>query len=419
MVSETVLERLLRYVKIDTQSDPSSESTPSTQKQFDLANLLVKELKELGIENVEITDKCYVYAEIPSNIPQNHPSYNKVPKIGFIAHVDTSPDSSGKDVNPQIIENYQGGDIILPNNNVVIKDDPLENPHLKKCIGHTIVTTDGTTLLGSDDKSGVAGIMTMAQYFVNNPEVLHGPIGIAFTPDEEIGRGADHFDVEKFGCEYAFTLDGELPGEINKETFSADAAVIRCHGRDIHPGFAKDIMVNSMRAMADIVALFPKDMAPETTAGYEPYVHPHNLTGTIEKSELHVLLRAFTTDELAKQHDLINEIIEKVKSNYPKTKIEVEFKEYYRNMVYEIEKKPHGADYLFEAAERVGADPFWEPIRGGTDGSRLSYMGLPTPNIYTGGTNFHSKTEWVSINALELAVKTTIELVKIWQEKSK
>lgn len=418
MVNQTVLERLLRYVKIDTQSDPASETTPSTQKQFDLANLLVKELNELGIKDVEITDKCYVYASIPDNIPADHPAHGKVPKIGFIAHVDTSPDSSGKDVKPNIIENYQGGDIPLEHNGIVIKDDPIENPKLKECIGHTIVTTDGTTLLGSDDKSGCAAIMTMAQYFVNNPDELHGEIGIAFTPDEEVGRGADHFDVEKFGCEFAYTLDGELPGEINKETFSADAATIICHGRDIHPGFAKDIMVNSMRAMADIVALFPKDMAPETTAGYEPYVHPHSLKGSIEKSELHVLLRAFTVDELTEQHKMIEGIVNKVKANYPKTTIEVEFKEYYRNMIYKIEEKNYGAEYLFEAAERTGANPYWEPIRGGTDGSRLSYMGLPTPNIFTGGTNFHSKTEWVSIDALELAVKTTIELIKIWREKA-
>jgi tripeptide aminopeptidase len=259
-----ILERFLRYVKIDTQSDPDSNSTPSTMKQFDLANLLVDELKQLGVNDVEITDKCYVYGTIPSNIPENDIVFSKVPPIGFVAHVDTSPDTTGTNVKPQIIENYQRGDIVLPADpNCVISVS--ENPALVKCIGHTIITTDGTTLLGSDDKSGVTAIMVLVKELLNNPSIVHGDIRIAFTPDEEIGRGANYFDIPKFNCEYAYTIDGEMPGEINKETFSANACIIRTYGRDIHPGYAKDIMINSIRAIADIIALMPKDMSPETT----------------------------------------------------------------------------------------------------------------------------------------------------------
>lgn len=418
-MKDAVLERLLRYVKIDTQSDPTSDSVPSTQKQFDLANLLVKELKEIGLDDVKIDDKCYVYATLPSNIPSDHPAYGKVPAIGFVAHVDTSPDTTGKDVKPQIIENYQGGDIVLPaDKNVVIKDDPIENPNLKKVIGHTLVTTDGTTLLGSDDKSGVAAIMTAVEIMKNDPSILHGDIKIGFTPDEEIGRGADHFDVDGFGCEYAYTLDGEMPGEINKETFSANGAKITVLGRDIHPGFAKDIMVNSIWAMAEIINLLPPNMTPETTAGYDPYIHPHNCTMTVDKSELHLLFRDFKTEGLDDQKKIVENIIAAVQAKYPKVKIELEVKEYYRNMLDDLESNPKGLDYLWEAASNVGANPYWNPIRGGTDGSKLTAKGLPTPNIYTGGQNFHSKTEWVSIDALELGCKTIIELSKIWAEKS-
>ncbi len=412
-----IIDRLVRYVKIDTQSDPESESTPSTQKQFDLANLLVQELKEMGIKDVEIDDKCYVYSTLPANIPSDHPAFGKVPAIGFVAHVDTSPDTTGANVQPQIIESYQGGDIVLPaDNNIVIRMD--ENKALLRCIGHTIITTDGTTLLGSDDKSGVTAIMTSVDYFLKNPEILHGDIRIGFTPDEEIGRGANYFDVAKFNCEYAYTIDGEMPGEINKETFSANGAVVRAYGRDIHPGYAKDIMVNSIRAIADIIALMPRDMAPETTDGYQPYIHPHKFTGSIDKSELHILFRDFKTEGLDTQKEMMEEIINKVQPNHPKTRIEMEVKEYYRNMLDDLEKQPHGLNYLWEACERIGANPYWSPIRGGTDGSRLTAMGLPTPNIYTGGQNFHSKSEWVSIDFLNVAVDTIIELSKVWVEKS-
>ena len=415
-MKKEVLEKLLRYVKIDTQSDPTSNTTPSTMKQFDLANLLVSELKEIGLSNVSIDDKCYVYATLPSNIPAEHPAFGKVPAIGFVAHVDTSPDTSGANVNAKIIENYQGGDIVLPaDNNIVIRMS--ENPNLEKCIGHTIVHTDGTTLLGSDDKSGVAAIMTAMEYLINNPEIIHGDIRVGFTPDEEIGRGANHFDVKGFDCEYAYTIDGDMPGEINKETFSADACKITTYGRDIHPGMAKDIMVNSIRAMADIIALMPKNTAPETTEGYENYIHPYKVSGTVDKSELQILFRDFKTAGLADLKKIVDDIVAQVQPNYPKTRIEVEVTEQYRNMLDTLESNPHGLDYLWEACVRSGVTPYWNPIRGGTDGSRLTEMGLPTPNIYTGGQNFHAKTEWVSIDGLAKAVETVINLVQIWVEK--
>lgn len=413
-----ILERLLRYVKIDTQSDPASSNTPSTQKQFDLANLLVEELKEFGLEHVEISDKCYVYATLPSNIPSNDDAYGKVPAIGFIAHVDTSPDTTGTNVNPQIIENYQGGNIVLPNDTSVVITT-AESLGLAKCIGHTLVTTDGTTLLGSDDKSGVTAIMTAVKYLLDNPQIIHGDIRIGFTPDEEIGRGANHFDVEKFNCKYAYTLDGELPGEINKETFSANACIIRAKGRDIHPGYAKDIMVNSIRAIADVIALTPADMAPETTDGYQPYIHPHKVSGTVEHSELHFLFRDFKTEGLDEQKVMMEKIVAQVQEKHPKVKLELEIVEYYRNMLELLEAQPEGLDYLWEACVRAETNPYWSPIRGGTDGSRLTAMGLPTPNIFTGGQNFHSKTEWVSIDFLAKAVETVIHLTQVWYEKSK
>lgn len=414
---EPVIDKLLRYVKIDTRSDDSSDTTPSTMKQFDLANLLVKELKEIGVKDAEIDEHCYVMATIPSNIPENHPAYGNTPVIAFVAHVDTSPDVSGENVKPQIIENYQGGDIVLPGDtNIVIRES--ENPGLKECYGHKIVTTDGTTLLGSDDKSGVAAIMTMAETLIKNPNIIHGDIRIGFTPDEEIGQGTKFFDLKKFGAKFAYTIDGDMPGELNKETFSADAAVIRVTGRDIHPGTAKNIMINSVRVISDIIEKMPKNMAPETTEGYEPYIHPHTVEGSVGKAEVKCLLRDFKSEGLLVQREMLKKIVAEVQEMYPKAVIEIEFKEQYRNMYDKLTETPEVCDYLWEAAERVGVKPYWKPIRGGTDGSRLTEMGLPTPNIYTGGQNFHAKTEWVSINALEKTVETVLALAQVWVEKS-
>lgn len=409
---KNIIERFTRYAKIDTQSDPFSETIPSTQKQFNLSNMLYNELVEMGYKNVELNEMCYIYAEIPANNPNN----KNLPKIGFVAHVDTSPDRSGENVKPQIVENYQGGDLQLGESNHIIKFS--ENKHLKDCIGHTIITTDGTTLLGSDDKSGVTAIMELAKYYAENPAIEHGAVGICFTPDEEIGRGADKFDLEKFGCEYAYTIDGEMPGEINKETFTADHAWIRCFGREIHPGSAKDIMVNSSRAIARAIELLPKDQAPETTEGHQQYIHPHTVKGNVGFSELMILLRTFIDKDLALQHDFLNKLVEQLKQEFPKTRIELEIKKVYRNMFDVLQENPKGCDYLFEAANRAGVNAEWKPIRGGTDGSRLTEMGLPCPNIFTGGQNFHSEQEWLSVNSLAKTIETMKNLVQVWYEKA-
>lgn len=416
MKKEEIIERFIRYAKIDTQSDPLSTTFPTTMKQFDLSNLLCKELLEMGVSNAIVDENCYVWAEIASNLPSTHPNYGKVPAIGFVAHVDTSPDTTATGCNPQVLENYQGGDIKLGDTDIYIKYD--ETATLKGCIGHTIVHTDGTTLLGSDDKSGVTAIMELMKFMIETPEFLHGTIKICFTPDEEVGRGANRFDIIAFGCEYAYTIDGGLPiGELNKETFSADHAWIRTYGRDIHPGSAKDVMVNSMRAMCAIVEKLPKEMSPECTSGYEPFIHPHNLTAGVQKSELFLLLRDFKTAGLADQKKILEGIIEEVQKEFPKTKIEMEVKAAYRNMYEKLMDNPRGCDYLFEAAKRAGLNAEWSPIRGGTDGSRLTEMGLPCPNIFTGGENFHSKTEFVSIDALMKSIETMKELCFVWAEK--
>jgi len=417
-MNETALERFLRYAKIDTQSQEGSDTYPSTKKQYDLLNLLVEELKQLGIKDVNIDEYGYVFATVPSNIPENHPSFGKIPAIGFLAHVDTSPDSSGTNVKPQIFENYEGQDIELPGDKTKVIT-VAENPNLKKCIGHTIVTSDGTTLLGADDKAGIAAIMTMVQTLQNDSSILHGEIKIGFTPDEEIGEGTKYFDIEKFGAKFAYTVDGDLPGELNKETFSANSAIVIAEGRDIHPGTAKDIMVNSIRAIADVIARLPRDMAPETTEKYEPYIHPHKVDGTVSKSVLKLLFRDFKTSGLDEQKKMLENIIEEVRKLNPKAKISLEIIEMYRNMREELDKNPLVLDCLWEAATEAGAEPYWEPIRGGTDGSRLTEMGLPTPNIYGGGQNFHSVTEWLSVDAMNITVKTLINLVQKWVDKSK
>ena len=416
-MNQAALERFLRYAAIDTQSSEESETYPSTPKQLELLNLLVKELEDVGVPQVTIDTHGYVTASIPSNLPPSHRAHGKVPAIGFIAHVDTSPSASGAHVQPQVIENYMGGDIVLPGNpSVVISSS--ENPELQKNIGKTIVTSDGTTLLGADNKAGVAIIMTAAQTLLNTPSILHGDVRIAFTPDEEVGTGTKYFDMKAFGADFAYTVDGDTPGELNKETFSADSAVITVHGRNIHPGSAKGIMVNSIRAIADIIVRMPKDMAPETTEGYEPYIHPHGLQGEEAKSVLKILLRDFETDGLKIQADKLREIIAEVQPLHPKARIELQITESYRNMRDGLLKDPRVLDCMWEAAKRAGLEPKWVPIRGGTDGSRLTEKGLPTPNIFTGGQNYHGLTEWLAVDGMEKSVATVVHLIQLWVEKS-
>jgi tripeptide aminopeptidase len=417
-MNQTVLDRFLRYIKIDTQSDDNSLSYPSTAKQLDLLNLLHQELKELGLKDASIDQYGYVTATLPGNIPASDPAKGRTPVVGLIAHVDTSPSASGANVMAQIIENYAGGDIVLPGDpNVVLRVD--ENPELKQNIGKTIITTDGTTLLGADDKAGLAIIMTAVQTLINDPSLVHGNIRIGFTPDEEVGAGTKFFDVKQFGAQFAYTVDGDTPGELNMETFSADSATIIVHGRNIHPGSAKNIMVNSLRAMAEIIVRLPKDMAPETTEGYEPYIHPHIIEGEEAKTTLKFLLRDFKDEGLIEQKKILEKIIAEVEPLYPKAKFELVIAESYRNMRNELEKDPRVTDCLWEATKRAGLEPKWFPIRGGTDGSRLTAMGLPTPNIFTGGQNYHCTNEWASLDGMLKSVETVVNLAQIWVEKSR
>lgn len=400
-MKKDLLERFLRYVKINTRSDENSDSFPSTPVQFDLAKVLVKELREMGLDNANVDEYCYVTATLPSNVGES------LPKIGLIAHLDTSPEVTGENVNPVVIEIYSGGDVIV-NKEIDFTIKESENEDLKKCIGHTLVTTDGTTLLGADDKAGIAAIMTAIRYFTQNRSIPHCEIKVVFTPDEEVARGVEKIDLAKIGADFAYTVDGGAEGELNMETFSADAALIEVEGRDIHPGKAKGIMVNSIRVVSEIVARLPKSMTPEKTDGYEPYIHPVSMDCSVLKSSLKLILRDFITEGLGRQKQLLGEIIKDVERIYPDAKIKLEITEQYRNMLDELKRHPEVTGRLFTAAKKAGLNPEWKPIRGGTDGSRLTAMGLPTPNIFTGGSNAHSRTEWLSIDALAKAVETIV-----------
>jgi tripeptide aminopeptidase len=412
---QQLLDRFLRYVKIDTQSDEASKSSPTTEKQKDLSRLLADELRQLGCDDAAMDEWGYVFATIPSNIPSDHPAHGKVPTIGLVAHVDTYFGTSGKDVKPQIIDRYQGGDIALGEGKVITQED---SPNLAKCVGHTIIHTDGTTLLGADDKAGVAEIMTAVAWLRDNPEFLHGPIRIAFTTDEEVGRGTEHFDVEAFGADYAYTLDGSDLGEIEDETFCADTANVTVEGHDVHPGYAKDKLVNALRVTAAIIEGIDTRHLPETTEGREPYLHPYIASGDVTKVELKVLVRAFTVEELEQREAHLNDVVATVSERFPKAKITVDIEESYRNMAYKIREDPKVLDYALEAVERIGVEPKRQAIRGGTDGSRLSYMGLLTPNVWAGGQSFHSILEWVSLEWMTKATEATLETLSVWVEKS-
>jgi len=406
-IMENLLESFLRYVKIDTQSDELSKTYPSTKKQFNLAKLLVDELHELGINNANVDSNCYVTATIKSNYSGKK---QKTPVIGLIAHLDTATNISGENVKPNIINNYDGNDILLPKNDVVIS--VKENPFLNRCIGDTIITADGTTLLGADDKAGIAAIMELARILQTDPSIIHGDIKIAFTPDEEIGQGVKYFDIEKFGADFAYTVDGGLPGNINMETFSANSAKVEFIGVDIHPGKAKNKMINSIRAASDFVSMLPKELSPERADGYEPFIHPHKMNCEVDKSVVEMLFRDFKTSGLNEQKKIVENIIKKIEEKNPGVLVKLTISESYRNMKDYMAGKKEVFEYLWNAVKDVGLDPVWEPIRGGTDGSKLSERGLPTPNIFTGGNNAHSYTEWLSLKALKLTVETLIALVR-------
>jgi tripeptide aminopeptidase len=408
----TVTERFLRYVTIDTQSDPSSPTCPSTEKQKNLGRLLASELREMGLTDAHLDPHGYVYATLPANTER------KVPVICFCSHMDTSPDCTGKNVKPQIVQNYRGGDIVLPADpSQVIR--AAEHPALSSQIGNDIITTDGTTLLGADNKAGVAEIMDAAQFLLDNPQVKHGTIKILFTPDEEIGRGVDKVDLKKLGATFAYTIDGESAGHIEDETFSADGATITIEGVSTHPGFAKGKMEHAIKIASAIVDRLPKDScSPETTEGKQGFLHPISMSGVLERATLSFIVRDFTEKGLKEKEALLERIVKDVMEDYPRSTYRMEVKEQYRNMKEVIDRHPETVEYAIEAIQRAGLKPVRSSIRGGTDGSRLSFMGLPCPNIFAGEHAFHSRLEWVSRQDMEKAVQTIVHLATIWEERA-
>ena len=407
-----VAERLLRYVVIDTQSDPASPTCPSTEKQKNLGRLLAAELKDLGLADAHLDEHGYVYATIPPTTTK------RVPVICFCSHMDTSPDCSGQDVKPQIVRNYQGGDITLPGDpSQVIR--VAEHPELKTQIGNDIVTTDGTTLLGADNKAGVAEIMDATRFLLANPQIKHGTIKILFTPDEEIGRGVDKVDIKKLGADFGYTMDGETVGHLEDETFSADAAVVTIQGVSAHPGFAKGRMEHAIKIASAIVDRLPKDTcSPETTSDREGFLHPTNIGGTLESATLQFIVRDFTEQGLKQKESLLEDIVRDVIRDYPRSSYRIEIREQYRNMKVVLDRHPEVIENALEAIRRAGLTPVKSSIRGGTDGSRLSFMGLPCPNIFAGEHAFHSRLEWVSVQDMEKAVQTIVHLAMIWEERA-
>lgn len=411
-IQHTVLERFLRYVVIDTQSDPASPTCPSTEKQKDLGRLLASELKAMGLADAHLDEHGYVYATIP-------PTTDKaVPVICFCSHMDTSPDCPGKDVKPQIVKNYQGGDIILPGDpSQIIR--AAEHPALADQIGNDIVTTDGTTLLGADNKAGVAEIMDAAKFLIDNPQVRHGTIKILFTPDEEIGRGVDKVDLKKLGADFAYTMDGETAGHLEDETFSADGATVTITGVSAHPGFAKDKMEHAIKIAARIVDALPKDTcSPETTEGKEGFLHPIGITGSLEQAKLSLIVRDFNEQGLKDKEALLQSIVADVMKDYPRSTATVDIRQQYRNMKVIVDQHPQIVENAIEAIRRAGLTPVRSSIRGGTDGSRLSFMGLPCPNIFAGEHAFHSRLEWVSVQDMQAAVRTIVHLARIFEERA-
>jgi len=405
---EKVLERFLKYISIDTQSDPESKTSPSTSKQFDLAGLLVKELEDLGLEDISLDERCYVMARLAAN------EEGLVP-IGFIAHMDTSPDLSGKDVKPRLIENYDGGDIVLDEERGIVTS-LKDYPEIGDFKGQTLIVTDGSTLLGADDKAGIAEIMTGIEFLVNNPQIRHGDIMVAFTPDEEIGCGADYFDVDKFGAKYAYTFDGGQVGELEYENFNAASALVKIQGRNVHPGSAKGKMVNSIYIAGKVMEAFPENKRPETTEGYEGFFHLNDIKGSTEETVLNYIIR---DHDRAKFEDM-KAFFEATISDLSKEhggRISLTIQDSYYNMREVIEDHMEVVDIAVKAMENLDIEPRIIPIRGGTDGSRLSFMGLPCPNLFAGGINFHGRNEMISLEALEAGARLLIEIVREWAKK--
>lgn len=400
-------ERFIKYVKIDTQSDDKSTTCPSTNKQFNLAKMLKEELEQMDFIKTELDKNGYLFATIPSNIKE------KVPVIGFIAHLDTSPDISGENVRPKIVKEYDGGTIVLnEEKNIVLS--PEEFPELKNYIGQDLITTDGNTLLGADDKAGITAIMEMAEFFNTNPEIKHGTIKIAFTPDEEIGRGADLFDVKKFNADFAYTIDGGQIGELEYENFNAASAKITVTGKNVHPGEAKGKMINANLLLMEVLDALPKKETPSNTEGYEGFFHITELSGTVEKAEAQLIIRDHDKEKFEQKKNYLTSCVEKQNKVYKKDIVSLEIKDQYFNMKQMVEPHIHIVNTAKKAMEEVGVNPIIKAIRGGTDGSRLSYMGLPTPNIFAGGHNFHSRFEYVPILSMQKATDTIIKIVEIY-----
>lgn len=396
-----LIERLSKYARIDTQSDASSESIPSTYKQWDLIRLLEKELKEIGMEEVETDENGYLMATLPANT-------EGAPVIGFLAHVDTATDFTGRGVNPQVVD-YEGGDIVL-NEALGVTLTPKQFPELEDYRGHTLMTTDGTTLLGADNKAGVAEIMTAMEYLIDHPEVKHGKIRVAFTPDEEIGRGPHHFDVERFGADFAYTVDGGPLGELQYESFNAAAAKVTFIGNSVHPGTAKNKMVNAGRMAAEFITRFDAEDTPEHTEGYEGFFHLININGDVEKTAVNFIIRDFDKDAFEDRKEQMASHADALKAQYGEERVVLEMNDQYYNMRDRIEPRMEIVEYAKQAMEALGITPVIQPVRGGTDGSQLSYKGLPTPNIFTGGENFHGKFEYISVDNMEQAVKVITEI---------
>jgi tripeptide aminopeptidase len=402
----SVIQKFLKYVKFDTRADQSSSSVPSSSKQLNLARELVEELRELGLSDVTLDDNGYVMATLPGNIDKS------VPTIGFIAHMDTAPDMSGEGVNPQIIENYNGEDIIL-NKELGVVLSPSDFPELKNYIGKDLITTDGTTLLGADDKAGIAEIMAAVEYLVKHPEIPHGDVKVGFTPDEEIGRGANHFDVEKFNADFAYTMDGGTIGELQYENFNAAGAKITIQGRNVHPGTAKNKMINSALVANEFISMLPQDETPADTSGYEGFYHLTAIKGEVEETELRFIIRDFDKDSFENRKLILENTVKKLNGIYGKELISLEIKDQYFNMREKVEPVKYIVDIAFKAMEESGVTPIVRPIRGGTDGARLSFMGLPTPNIFTGGENYHGKFEYIPTYSMEKAVEVIVKIIEI------
>ncbi len=400
---ESVIDKFLRYVKIDTQSDENSDTTPSTEKQWNLAKLLVKELKEMGLDDASVDENGYVMATLPANTSK------KTQTVGFISHMDTAPDASGENVNPQIIENYDGKAISLGDNAVLSPDD---FPELNDYVGKTLITTDGTTLLGADDKAGIAEIMTAVEYLTIHGEIEHGDVKIGFTPDEEIGRGADKFDVKKFGADFAFTIDGGRIGELEYENFNAAGLTVKVKGRNVHPGTAKNQMINSMLIAMEFNAMLPADQRPEHTEGYEGFYHLIHMQGTVDQSELKYIIRDHDRGKFEDKKALAQAVADFLNKKYGNGTVILEMKDQYYNMKEKIEPVKYIVDIAEQAMKDAGVEPVIKPIRGGTDGSKLSFMGLPTPNIFTGGHNFHGIHEYIPVESMEKAVEVIVNVIK-------